>query len=582
MNLEHDVLSEEDREALGELGRRLKPHLQEVISEWADSIARQIPAEGVDEGAYKQSVAFGTDRFVRNLIDRLAAGNLPALYDFQYSSNRETVALQQQGGGVLLFGQRELYAAGRVGYGVLCRWIDRMYEGDPAGAAKAQLAYARLAYQLSIIFGESYSDARERYLSAVSERLRRALDVSERLRTVAQALAQSLDIEPVLDLVLRTAAQLLHSRSAGITLANADGTALQLRSLLGGGGEALGRYVPVDGSLSGWVYRNNRPTRRARFRSEDWPKVAGLIKDYGIVSILVVPLRVKGKAIGTLGVSEGTEREYSDEEERVLQGIADSVAIAIENARAHAAVQDALRQTERANHAKSEFVAAVSHEIRSPLNVILGYIELLREGAFGSLSADQADTLDRLDRVAQSTLRLTSDLLEHARLEAGKVTIHVDAVPLAPLFQELDETMRLLIGGRPIQFEHRVNPGVGAVQADADRLRQILLNLLSNAVKFTDRGTITLVATSGADGGVDLQVHDTGVGIKPDNLPRIFDLFYRANGSQPPSGGAGIGLFLSRQLAKLMHGRLTAESPPGFGATFTLWLPAAVRVSSPS
>jgi signal transduction histidine kinase len=576
MFAQHDVLTTADRQLLADLAARLEPHFPEIAAAWVEEVERCVPPRGIDAAAYRQMLAFETDRMLRVWYRLMAQGDFRGLYDFEYGVSREIMEVQQRAQALLVFGQRDFYLSGRIGYQIIDAWIDRLFVEDPVQTAAVRLAHTRAVYQLTIAFGESYSDAREEHLSAVSERLRRALDVSERLRTVGQAIAQSLDIEPVLDLMLRTAAQLTRADSAGLTLATADGAQLQLRSLIGNRRPLEGRCIPVDGTLTGWAYRQNQPARATHLLADERATRKDIIKERRLASVLVVPLRVGGKPIGTLGVSTRTERRFSDDDERLLQTLADAIAVAIQNARVHGAVRDALREAERASHAKSEFVAAVSHEIRSPLTVIMGYVELLREGAFGPPTADQVETLARVHRVAESTLALTSDLLEHARLEVGRLPIHLDDVDLAPVFEDLSGTIRVLIGERPIVFTHAIRTGAEQVRADPHRLRQILLNLLSNAAKFTDRGRIDLQAALGAAQTVQVTVRDTGVGIKPEQLPRIFELFYRANGAHP-AGGAGIGLFLSRQLATLMHGGLTAHSTPGNGATFTLTLPAAAR-----
>lgn len=253
---------------------------------------------------------------------------------------------------------------------------------------------------------------------------------------------------------------------------------------------------------------------------------------------------------------------YSDEREGSLQA-------------ARERLQRALGEAERANEAKSQFVAAVSHEIRSPLNSLLGYVQLMREETFGPVTDEQAATLVRLEAIAHSTLRLTDDLLEHSRIEAGKLPVRIETIPLEPLISELRDTGRLLVEGRALHFHVTVSSDATAVQADPDRLRQILMNLLGNAAKFTTAGSVRLtIARATQTAMIEFSVRDTGAGISAHDLPRIFDLFYRADQSSKV-GGAGIGLFLSRELATLMGGQLAAESELGKGSTFTLSLPAA-------
>ena len=473
------------------------------------------------------------------------------------------------------FDQRDLHVVARLGHPILVNWVHRLFGDDPMQALRVELAQQRFGAQMETILSEAYSDVREGHLRALGERLERALRVSEQLRNLGQTIVQSLDIEPVLDVTLHTAVQLLDADSSGLTLANRDGTAIQLCRLIGGDQSDVGRWAPIDGNINGWVYQHNCSVRSDRKMPPLAARSLEVIQRLGIVAFLIVPLRVGGRPIGALGVIYRQARTFSDEDERVLQSLADYVAIAIQNARVHTEVREALREAERANNAKSEFVAAVSHEIRSPLNALLGYVQLLREETFGPVTGEQRETLERLDTIARSTLRLTSDLLEHSRLDAGKLPVQLQPVALRPFVDDLRETGRLLAEGRRVSFEARLLPGIAAVTADPDRLRQVLMNLLTNAAKFTNHGAIHLtVGPAARPDTVDFVVRDTGAGISPRDLPRIFELFYRADQVAGVSG-AGIGLFLSRQLATLMGGQLTVNSQLGVGSTFTLSLPAA-------
>ena len=575
MRVPHDTLSDTDRRYLQEFARRMQPHVEELIAEWTEAWLRQFPASGVDPDAYRQVIVYSMDNLMRPLFDLIAAGRFDDLYERQYSVNREGARAQLHKGSIALYDQRDLHVVGRLGQPIMLAWIGRMFPNDSTEALRVELAQERLGAQMATILSDAYSDEREGHLEKISDRLQRALVVSEHLRKVGHAIVQSLDVEPVLDVTVQTAMQLFDAQSSGLSLANRDGTAIQLCRLRGLHHWSVGHWLPLEDNLSGWVFRNNRAARSDRLDADVSQRTRDAIRQMGIVSYQIVPLRIGGHAIGALGVSYLSERRFWDEDEHTLQQLADSVAIAIQNARVHAEVRDALRDAERANRAKSEFVAAVSHEIRSPLNALVGYVQLLRDGTFGAISDEQETTLERLDTIARSTLRLTDDLLENARIEAGKLPIRVQSVAVQPLLDELTETGRLLLAERPVRFEVTRAPNAITVRADPDRLRQILMNLLTNAVKFTPAGNVTLAAARSAQGDrIEFTVRDTGPGISPHDLPRVFDLFYRADGSNEVSG-AGVGLFLSRQLANLMGGQLAVESHLAIGSVFTLSLPAA-------
>lgn len=575
MKLAHDNLSPEDRDLLRRLWRRLEPHATELAADWAQAWERALPCRVADPGAYRQMVEYLALQSVEAVAGFLAAGDLEGLYDFQYRNNREGAARQLLPGALPVYSQRDLHLAGRSGQPVMKRWIERLFGADPVESLQVQLAQERLGAQLDTLLGEAYSDEREGHLEALGERLHGALRLSERLRLLGQTIAQSLDIDPVLDAALQTALELLAGDSCGLTLANAEGTAIQVRRLLGGDPSFVGQWAPVEGNLSGWVFRYDRIARSDRERPEVLERSRTVIDRLGIRAYLVVPLRSGGRPIGSLGVSWQTERKFTSDEVHLLQSLADVVAVAIRNASAHGEVRDALRDAEQANRAKSEFVAAVSHEIRSPLSALLGYADLLADGGFGAVSAEQRDVLGRMRSVALSTLHLTDDLLDHARIESGALPVQLGDVPLGPLLEEVSDHARMIIGDKRIEFSASSRTEVECVCADRGRLRQVLVNLIGNAVKFTPEGAVRLVVSQSATPGViDIAVQDTGIGISAHDLARLFTLFYRAEGTAK-TPGAGIGLFLSRQLARAMGGDLEVTSEPGRGSTFTVSVRAA-------
>jgi len=230
---------------------------------------------------------------------------------------------------------------------------------------------------------------------------------------------------------------------------------------------------------------------------------------------------------------------------------------------------------EDANQTKNQFLASVSHELRTPLNIIVGYTDLLLEGHFGTLAPEVSDTLDRIARNGRSLVYLISDLLDLARIEAGRLTVRLAPVRLAPMFEEMSRFVEPRLRSVDVRFRTEV-PDSLAVVADRHRLEQILVNLLSNALKFTERGEIAIRAGEPVSSTVAIEVHDTGVGIEAGELPRLFEPFSQgANGRK--AGGVGIGLSLSARLAAAMGGTLSVTSQVGHGSTFVLQLPVATE-----
>lgn len=234
----------------------------------------------------------------------------------------------------------------------------------------------------------------------------------------------------------------------------------------------------------------------------------------------------------------------------------------------------ALRAAERA---KGELLASVSHEFRTPLNVILGYLELVREGTFGPCAPEVLDVLAKVTGNAAYLLELVEEFLDTARMEAANHAAAAEVVPLDALVAELVEPYAVLLRDRPIVVRSRVTPGLPGVVADAARLRIILQNLLGNAAKFTREGWIEVAAEPASAATVAIHVTDTGPGFGAEDGERVFEPF-RQLGTPAVGSGIGLGLALARRFARLMGGELTASGRPGQGARFTLVLPAAVGV----
>ena len=231
---------------------------------------------------------------------------------------------------------------------------------------------------------------------------------------------------------------------------------------------------------------------------------------------------------------------------------------------------------EAASRAKSEFLAVMSHELRTPLNAIGGYAELLELGIRGPVTAQQREDLARIQASQRHLLGLINEVLNYARLESGAVRYAVADVHVCDVLQAAEGLVAPQARAKAIALAVADCPTDLRVRADPDKLRQVLLNLLANAVKFTDRGGAVDVSCEATAGRVAVRVRDTGIGIPADKLAAVFEPFVQVRSDLTrPHEGAGLGLAISRDLARGMGGDLTAESTPGVGSTFTLTLPGA-------
>jgi signal transduction histidine kinase len=250
----------------------------------------------------------------------------------------------------------------------------------------------------------------------------------------------------------------------------------------------------------------------------------------------------------------------------------------------------------RANRAKSEFLANVSHELRTPLNAIVGFVDLLRDGVYGELAPRQVNPVDRIAASAGHLRHLVDQILDIAKMAAGRMEMHPEPVDLRPFVIDVASEFEALIAERGLNLSLAIGGSLPRVRTDPTHLRQIIVNLLGNAVKYTPTGGIAVRArvvderasgrvvgspslVGAPQGGfvwVALQIADSGIGIAPGDLARVFEEFEQVNAG--PRGdsmqrGTGLGLPISRRLARLLGGDITVESEPGKGSTFTVWIP---------
>lgn len=253
--------------------------------------------------------------------------------------------------------------------------------------------------------------------------------------------------------------------------------------------------------------------------------------------------------------------------------LAERERLLAESERARTEAEEARQAAEAANRAKGDFLAVMSHELRTPLNAIGGYTELLDMGIHGPVTEDQRTALKRIRQSQQHLLGLINEVLNHTRIETGGVHYYVEEVLMAPALASAEALIAPQAQAKGLTYElAKCRDGL-AVLADPEKLQQILLNLLTNAIKFTPTGGHITIGCSEQDGHVAVAVSDTGIGVDSDKLASIFEPFVQINQLRTrPNEGVGLGLAISRDLARGMKGDLKAESVPGVGSTFELTL----------
>lgn len=230
-----------------------------------------------------------------------------------------------------------------------------------------------------------------------------------------------------------------------------------------------------------------------------------------------------------------------------------------------------------ANQAKSQFLANMSHELRTPLNAIIGYSEMLQEDAEDRGQPDSIPDLQKIRAAGKHLLALINDILDLSKIEAGKMELFFESVDIADVIDDVVATIQPLVEQHGNLLEIEVADDLGLMFTDITKLRQVLFNLLSNAYKFTERGTVSLAATrqSTDQSWVTFTITDTGIGISPEQMTKLFQSFSQVDASTTRKyGGTGLGLAISQRFCQMLGGAITVESQSGIGSTFTVRLPA--------
>lgn len=384
------------------------------------------------------------------------------------------------------------------------------------------------------------------------------LEDYRRLVTIARDLASTLNLDDLLNRIIRAAADLTASEAASILLYD-DGarqlffqvaTNLDLQTM-------RGLAVPLEGSIAGWIVTSRQPVRLVNAHEDPrfYPKVEQATR-FPTRSLLGVPLITKDKVVGVLEALNKAGGDFEEYDQDLLSVLGAQAAVAIENARL-------FQQT--------DLVAEFVHELRTPLASIgtATYLMLRPE-----MSQEQRESM--IHNIHSETLRLNtlaSSFLDLARLESGRVQFHTAPFDLPPLLEECRQIMQTKADETGVVLHVEVPADFPAVKADRDKIKQVLLNLVSNAVKYNcPNGSVTITVGL-CDKEWNLSVSDTGPGIPEKALPRLFEKFYRVGASDGKVAGTGLGLSICKQIVSGHGGSIEVRSKPGQGTIFTIHIP---------
>ena len=300
-----------------------------------------------------------------------------------------------------------------------------------------------------------------------------------------------------------------------------------------------------------------------------------LMRQFAIASVLIVPLQARGRILGAMTLCmTDSGRRFSERDRALAEELGRRAGFAVDNARLYRAAMQARVEAERANKAKSDLLAKVSHETRQPVHATIGWTDTLDLGIYGPITAEQGDALRRIKQNQERLLSVLNDLLDMSRIEAGKLDLRLASVALDELLEAVEGAVLPQVRAKSLRYESSCQLAGLAVYADRDHLAGILTNLLSNAVKFTPAGGS--ITVSCRDGGADvvIDVADSGMGVAEALHERIFEPFFQVDsGFTRTTSGAGLGLAISREAARAMKGDIVVRSEPGLGSTFSLILP---------
>jgi len=427
-------------------------------------------------------------------------------------------------------------------------------------------------------------------LQARTAELTRSVQELQALGEVSQALSSTLDLETVLNTIVARANQLAGTDACTVYEYDERAEELLFRATHNLAEEVVdvARRAPIrrGEGVAGRMAVTLEPVQIADIAEAG--AYSGPLRDVllrtGTRALLGIPLLREGHLIGGLTVNKKTPGEFSSEVIDLLKTFASQSALAIQNARLFREIGDKSRQLEAADRHKSEFLANMSHELRTPLNAIIGYSEMLQEDA-ADLGAEQfTDDLKRINAAGKHLLELINAVLDLSKIEAGRMELYLETFDVGGLLRDIAAVIQPLAAKNANRLEVRCPDETGTMRADLTKVRQALFNLLSNACKFTEGGIISLAVAREASDGRDwlvFSVSDTGIGMAPEQLSRLFEAFSQADAATTRKyGGTGLGLALSRRLCRMMGGDVTVESEAGRGSTFTIRLPA--RVAEPS
>lgn len=387
------------------------------------------------------------------------------------------------------------------------------------------------------------------------------------LYMIASTLSKSLNLKELLDEALSTVLKIFGTEAGMIHLLEEAGGPPRLTSTRGFSADGLDPDQKQKDSeiLYRQVIEKEVPISSIEESLEEVP-----FKETPYPNFITIPIRSKGKILGTLTLLDRTSQPFIRQDLGLLVAIGNQIGVAVENIRLY-------EETKKVDQLKSDFVSKVSHEFRTPLTSIKGFIEILL--SYQDIAAEkQQEFLQIINQESDRLIRLINDVLDISKIEAGKIAWKVEPLDLVDLIDSTVRATHSLVDPKKIALLVETEPDLPPVLGDRDHLIQVLNNLLSNAIKFTERGQIVLFAQRSGEDEILAGIRDTGIGLPQSETTKIFNKFYQV--ARPEKGlpkGTGLGLAICREIISHLNGKIWCESAPGEGCTFYFTLPTAAR-----
>ena len=424
-------------------------------------------------------------------------------------------------------------------------------------------------------------DTQASMLKEKIEGLERRIGYLERIVKVSQILNSTLNLEPLLQIIIQAATELTNTESCSILLIDKNTKELRFAEVSGGLTDMLKKIsVPMENSIAGWVVAKQRPLLIRDAKNDPrWHRGVDESTDFETHSILGVPLKVRDDVIGVLEIiNKKSEAGFNQDDIQIATTLAAQAAIAIENTRLLDELQQAYHELSEIDRIKGDFVSVASHELRTPLAVILGYASFLRDNVSGEASK-------QLEIVLTSAMRLRSlidDMVNLRHIQANDVQLERTIFPLRQLITDVVQEFSELVKGKQQILTTRFVPDDSPLNLDADHQKVYLMlaNLMSNAIKFTGEGGRVHINVELKGQGYWINIIDTGIGIPKNEYNRIFSQFYQSEPSLTRNyQGMGVGLSITKGMVEVHNGRIWVESVVGKGSNFTVVLPTGPDVT---